>query len=140
MSSVFKPKYLTHEEYFAIEQSEDQRYEYISGEIFARAGGSESHALIGSNILVGLSHALRSGPCRVYGADMKLYIREHDKFCYPAVQILCELGIRQGAHVENPVLVVEVLSDSTESYSLPTSMPSWIWKKSTGKLNLSWHP
>ena len=116
MSSVLKPNRLTHEEYFALEQAEDQRFEYLAGEIFAMAGGTESHALIGSNILVGLSNALRGKPCRVYGADMKLYVRDYDKFCYPDVQVLCEKGTRHEKYVENPVLVVEVLSDSTESY------------------------
>ena len=116
MSSVLKPKGISHEEYFALEQAEDQRYEYIAGDIFAMAGGSESHALIGANILIGLGNALRGKPCRVYGADMKLYVRDYDKFCYPDVQVLCEQGTRHGNHVENPVLVVEVLSDSTESY------------------------
>jgi len=116
MSSVLKPNHLTHEEYFAIEQAEDQRYEYIAGQIFAMAGGTENHALISMSIGSALLNALRGKPCRVYGADMKLYVREYDKFCYPDVQVLCEKGIHKGKYVENPVLVVEVLSDSTESY------------------------
>lgn len=116
MSSILKQNRLSHEEYFALEQVEDQRYEYIAGDVFAMAGGSESHALISMNIGGALVNALRGKPCRVYGADMKLYVRDYDKFCYPDVQVLCEKGIRHGTHVENPVLVVEVLSDSTESY------------------------
>ena len=112
MSSVLKQNRLTHEEYFALEQAEDQRYEYHAGDVFAMAGGTESHALIGSNVLIGLGNALRDKPCRVYGADMKLY----DKFCYPDVQVLCEQGIRHGKYVENPLIVVEVLSESTEAY------------------------
>ena len=116
MSSVLKQNRLTHEEYFALEQAEDQRYEYHAGEIFAMAGGTESHALISMNVGAALVSALRGKPCRVYGADMKLYVRDYDKFCYPDVQVLCEKGIRHGVYVENPVLVVEVLSDSTESY------------------------
>jgi Uma2 family endonuclease len=107
---------MTHEEYFVLERSEDRRHEYHAGEIFAMAGGSESHALIGANALAGLSNALRGKPCRVYGADMKLYIRAHDLFVYPDVQVLCERGLRQGRYVENSSLVVEVLSPSTESY------------------------
>jgi len=113
---IQRQSYLTHEEYFALEQSEDQRYEYHAGEVFAMAGGTESHALISMNIGAALVNALRGKPCRVYGADMKLYVRDFDKFCYPDVQVLCEKGIRHGLYVENPVLVVEVLSDSTESY------------------------
>lgn len=116
MSSVLKPKYITHEEYFALEQAEDQRYEYIAGDIFAMAGGSENHSLISMSIGSALLNALRGKPCRVYNADMKLYVSEYDKFCYPDVQVLCEQGIRHGNYVENPLLVVEVLSDSTESY------------------------
>lgn len=112
----FQQNTLSHDEYFALEQREDQRYEYHAGEVFAMAGGSESHALIGANVLVGLSNALREKPCRVYGADMKLYLREYDQFCYPDVQVLCEYGKRHEHYVENPALIVEVLSASTESY------------------------
>lgn len=118
MSALPQPKasYLSHEDYFALEQAEDQRYEYCAGEVYAMAGGSESHALIGSNVLVGISNALRGKPCRVYGADMKLHVQAHDHFCYPDVQVLGERGIRETHHVENPVLIVEVLCPSTESW------------------------
>lgn len=107
---------LSHEEYFALEQSEDRRYEYLAGEVFAMAGGSESHALISANILGALINALRKKPCRVYGSDMKLYIDAVDKFCYPDVQVLCEQSQRTPRFVSGPSLMVEVLSDSTESY------------------------
>ena len=116
MSSVLKQNRLTHEEYFALEQSKDQRYEYHAGEVFAMAGGTESHALISMNVGAALVSALRGKPCRVYGSDMKLYVRDYDKFCYPDVQVLCEQGIRHGKYVENPLIVVEVLSESTEAY------------------------
>ena len=131
MSSVLKPKHYTHEEYFALEQAEDWRYEYIAGEVFAMAGGSESHALIGTNIIIDLGNALRGKPCRIYTADMKLYVREYDKFCYPDIQVLCEQGIRHRKYVENPLIVVEVLSDSTETYDrnsieVTTALKIWI--------------
>jgi len=113
---VMQPHRLSHAEYFSLEQAENQRYEYHAGEVYAMAGGSESHALISANVLIGLSNALRQKPCRVYGADMKLHVRRHDLFCYPDVQVLCEGGIRHEQYVENPVLIVEVLSPSTESY------------------------
>lgn len=117
MSSVFaRPHLFTHEEYFALEEREDQRYEYYAGEIFAMAGGSESHALISTNVVIALGSGLRGKPYRVYGADMKLHIREGDHFCYPDVQVLCERGVREHHHLENPVLIVEVLSPSTESW------------------------
>ena len=46
---------------------------------------------------------------------MKLYIAAADKFCHPDVMVLCSEGRRGGNHV-TPALIVEVLSDSTESY------------------------
>lgn len=107
---------LTHQQYFALEQAEDQRYEYLAGEVFAMAGGSERHALIAMNAGAALVNALRDRPCRVYGADMKVYVAAFDKFCYPDIQVLCAEGRRHGLYVEGPALVVEVLSGSTESY------------------------
>lgn len=107
---------LSHAEYFALERAEDRRYEYLAGEVFAMAGGSERHALISANTVVGLSNATRRLPCRVYGADMKLYIASHDHFCYPDVMLLCAAGVRHEDYVEQPTLIVEVLSPSTEAY------------------------
>ncbi len=107
---------LTHEDYFRLEQEDDWRYEYLAGEVFAMAGGSESHALIAANTLGALINALRHRPCRVYGSDMKLRIEQIDKFCYPDLMVLCESGRRTPRYVEAPRLIVEVLSASTESY------------------------
>ncbi len=107
---------LGHDAYFALEQAEDQRYEYLGGEIFAMAGGSESHALIAMNAGALLVNSLRGRPCRVYGADMKLYIAARDHFCYPDLQVLCAEGRRRERYVEAPAMVVEVLSSSTEPY------------------------
>jgi Uma2 family endonuclease len=47
---------------------------------------------------------------------MKVYIASHDKFCYPDVTALCEQGKRYQRYVEDPLMVVEVLSPTTESY------------------------
>ena len=108
--------HLSHAEYFALEQAEELRYEYFQGEVYAMTGGTERHALIAMNTGVALSNALRDRPCRVYGADMKLHIAPLEKFCYPDVLVLCEEGVRHERYVENPMLIVEVLSESTESY------------------------
>jgi Uma2 family endonuclease len=106
----------THQDYFDLERAEDQRYEYLSGEVFAMVGGTEAHALIAMNTGAALVNALHDHPCRVYGSDMKLYIAAADKFCYPDITVLCEEGLRSECYVEEPTLIVEVLSASTESY------------------------
>jgi len=111
---------LTHEEYFQLEQQQDQRYDYLAGEVFAMAGGSERHALISMNTGAALVNATRDRPCRVYGADMKLYIPAYDHYCYPDLMLLCETGRRHEFHVEAPNLIVEVLSATTASYDRGT--------------------
>lgn len=110
------PSPLSHDAYFALEQQQDQRFEYMAGQVFAMTGGTERHAMISGNALVALSTGLRHKPCRVYGPDMKLFIAEHDKFCYPDTMVLCEEGKRSKLYVENPLCIVEVLSEATESY------------------------
>jgi Uma2 family endonuclease len=109
-------RHLSHEEYFALEQAEDRRYEYLAGEVFAMAGGSESHALISMNIGAALVNATRGKPCRVYGADMRVRVAAFDKFCYPDVAVVCSQQPRNPRWIEDPVLIVEVLSPGTESY------------------------
>jgi Uma2 family endonuclease len=108
--------HLAHEDYFRLEREQDQRYEYLAGEVFAMAGGSERHALISMNTGAALVNATRDRPCRVYGADMKLYIPARDHFCYPDLMLLCEQGRRHERYVEAPSLIVEVLSPATASY------------------------
>lgn len=81
---------LSHDDYSALEQAEDRRFEYWADEVFAMTGGSESHALVSMNIGAAPVAALRNQPCRVYGADMKLRTEALDKFCHPDAMVLCE--------------------------------------------------
>lgn len=116
MADALPTQPLSHDDYFALEQEQDQRFEYIAGEVFAMTGGTERHALISVSTGAALLAALHGRPCRIYGSDMKLRITEHDKFCYPDVMVLCEEGRRSKFYIEEPLCIVEVLSDSTESY------------------------
>lgn len=97
----------------------DGRTEYVAGEIFAMAGGSEEHNLIVANVVGELRGQLKGKPCRVYPSDMKVRIAAADVGAYPDVMVIC--GERQFYDdrrdvVTNPHLLVEVVSDSTEGY------------------------
>ena len=65
---MFQPslqrQFLTHEEYFALEQAKDWRYEHWRGEVFAMAGGSPDHASIAMSTGAALLAALRGRPAR----------------------------------------------------------------------------
>lgn len=108
----------TPEEYLASEDSAESRSEYIAGRIFAMAGGTDSHIQISFNVTKILADTLR-GRCRAYQSEMKVRVDAADAFYYPDVTLVCgEQKFYKGRRdvIENPVLLVEVLSDSTQNY------------------------
>ena len=110
---------LTEEEYLSRERASEVKHDFYLGEIFAMAGASERHNLIVSNVIRELSTQLKKTPCRVYPGDMRLKIRKTGLNTYPDVMVIC--GKRQFVDdqqdtVLNPDVIIEVLSDSTESY------------------------
>src|SRR5205085_6238647 len=111
--------YLSPEEYLAIERKAEYKSEYIDGVLYAMAGGSERHNLIAGNILTELNIQLRERPCRVYPSDLKVRISKAKKFFYPDVSVVCgETKFADDARdvILNPVLIVEVLSESTAAF------------------------
>ena len=114
------PRYhLSPEDYLTIERKAEFKSEYIDGEIYAMSGASESHNVIAGNIITELNLQLRATDCRVYPSDMKVRLPDSSRFFYPDVSVIC--GKPQFADdrkdvVLNPTLIVEVLSDSTESF------------------------
>ena len=110
---------LSFEDWLAIERTAtNQRSEYVAGEVFAMAGGTEEHNLIVANLVRELGNQFKGRPCRVYPSDMKVHIATDDVGTYPDVMVIC--GDRQFYDnrrdvVTNPTLIVEVLSDATEA-------------------------
>lgn len=107
------------EDYLAGERDVDIRSEYVDGLIYAMAGASETHNTIASSFNALIETHLRDG-CRVWQSDMKVVIRNKgQKFSYyPDIMAACgdntdDLYVRT-----NPILIVEVLSDSTERTDL----------------------
>ncbi len=119
MSVAPQPR-LSFEDWLAMERvAADQRSEYVCGEVFGMAGGTEEHNLIVLNVGAELRNQLKNKPCRVYPSDMKVRIVSDDVATYPDVMVIC--GERRFYDdrrdvVTNPTLIVEVLSDSSEAY------------------------
>jgi Uma2 family endonuclease len=112
-------QYYTKEEYFALEHSSEDKFEFENGEVFAMSGGSLPHNLISNNINRRLLEALDDKDCIVLNSDMKTAIDIAESYVYPDAQVICgKVEYVEGRNdiVKNPVLVVEVLSDSTERY------------------------
>ena len=106
------------DQYLSGEERSEQRNEYINGLVFAMAGGTDAHIQISFNITKLLSDKLRDR-CRAYQSEMKVRVEQSNAFYYPDVTLVCGeqkfFGGRRDV-IENPVLLVEVLSDSTKEY------------------------
>ncbi|MBI5477577.1 MAG: Uma2 family endonuclease [Deltaproteobacteria bacterium] len=109
---------MSYADYKALERSSPERHEFLRGEVCAIGGGSPSHSFIAANIAVAFGQALKGKPCSVFTSDLRVRVVETDRTTSPDVTVVC--GKRQLAPddedaVTNPVLIVEVLSDSTEA-------------------------
>ncbi len=110
----------TLEDYFSLEEGSTVHHEFFKGEIFAMAGGTLAHNVIAANLLRELGNALRDGPCRSLGSDMRL-LTPDGLITYPDVMVICgeaQLGQGRADVVTNPILLVEVLSPATRAYDL----------------------
>lgn len=119
MSAVPKLDYLTPEEYLAIERQAEYKSEYVDGVMYSMAGGSPQQSLIASNILGELYIHLKGSGCRVFNSDLKVRVPSSRKFHYPDVLVVCgepELAYDEKDVLLNPLLIVEVLSESTQGY------------------------
>ena len=109
--------FLTIEEYLQIERVSVIRHEYVDGQIFAMAGASEEHNQIAGNIYALLRPHLRGTPCRAFVSDMKLKVKleKVNIFYYPDLFVTCYPNDTERYFKTSPSLIVEVLSNSTET-------------------------
>jgi Uma2 family endonuclease len=110
---------LTPEEYLAIERKAEYRSEYFNGEMFAMTGASRKRNLIALNIAGEFRQQLKGQPCEAYVNDMRVRIPATGSYTYPEVVVVCGEPEFEDDFVDtliNPSLLVEVLSESTESY------------------------
>ena len=114
-----KPR-IRFDDWLAAERTAAQgRSEYVDGEIFAMAGGSEAHNLIAGNVVGELRNRFKGRPCYVYTSDMKVRIESGNLGAYPDAMAVCGERVfwdERKDVIANPALIVEVLSDSTEAY------------------------
>ncbi len=121
MSAIPKAR-LTSSEYLAIERKATIRSEYFAGEMFAMSGASREHNLIALNLASALHDQLDDRTCEVYTADMRVRIPS-GLYTYPDVVVVCGTPKFEDDQVDtllNPMVLVEVLSESTADYDRGT--------------------
>lgn len=102
-----------------MERTSTVRHELFRGEIFAMAGATREHNLIVTNIVREVSSALRDRRCEVYPSDMRVKVEVTDSYAYPDVTVVCSdarFEDEKGDTLLNPLVLFEVLSDSTERF------------------------
>lgn len=107
------------EEYLALEEAAEYRSEYYNGQIFPMAGGTPNHNRIAVNFGSALNTALADQAYDVFISDMRLWIPQVKLYTYPDVMVTAgELALAEGRKdtITNPLLIVEVLSESTKNY------------------------
>lgn len=119
MSTQPKHRY-TLEEYLALERESEVKYEYWDGEIFAMSGGTLAHDLVMFNATNSLGNQLAATKCRVFTDNMQIKVPAAPPYRYADGSVVCgkvEIERFNGADLLlNPVLIIEVLSPSTEAY------------------------
>jgi Uma2 family endonuclease len=106
---------MTEEEYLAFDRGSEFRNEYYDGEIFAMSGGTSTHAFVIANVTRAIGNALQDRPCSVASSDFRVRI-SGKYYTYPDVVVVCDpIKLIGRDTLLNPVLLVEVLSPSTEN-------------------------
>ena len=109
----------TAEEYLAFEKTSPIRHEYVSGQLYAMAGGTKNHNRISDDFgaVLNRKFAQQGQPCEAFTSDVKVYVHP-EVYYYPDVVVTCDELTEDKEEddyiAENPVLLVEVLSKSTQ--------------------------
>ena len=117
MSAVLRS--ITLAEYETRELDADTKSEYYRGEMFAMAGGSPEHSLVATNFTREAGNQLKGKPCVPYNSDLRVKVEAAGLYTYPDATIVCgppQMDTAVKGTVLNPSVIVEVLSESTESY------------------------
>jgi Uma2 family endonuclease len=110
---------LTAAEFLERERRAEQRSEFYQGEAFLLAGASRQHNRIATNVSADLDRQLEGRDCDVYTNDLMVLVERTGLYTYPDVLVTCGEERFADDHADvllNPLVIVEILSPSTEAY------------------------
>ncbi len=120
MTALKHPHRLNIAEYLLGEELSEVKHEYLGGSAHAMAGGTNQHSSIAVNALLSLGTQLRGKSCRPFNSDTKVRIEypDHTRFYYPDALVVCHSNPSSDHFQDRPVVIIEVLSDSTRRTDL----------------------
>jgi Uma2 family endonuclease len=110
---------MSYAEYLEFERTAETKHEYVNGQVYAMAGGSTEHARLAARVAAQLLQALGARPCEVFSSDLRVRNLVTGRSTYPDVTVICghlDRAPDDEHAATNPMLIVEVLSESTESH------------------------
>ena len=117
MIAQIKSYQMTPEEYLEWEPTQEDRYEYVDGDVYAMTGGTKPHNRIALNLVAALDGYLQDKGCEIYMADVKVQASPTSAYHYPDLVVTCDRRDQNSNQlVQYPCLIIEVLSASTEAY------------------------
>lgn len=119
MVTAFREQKYTLEEYFELERTSEERYEFWNGTVWSMAGATSKHEYIVSNSIVHFRSLLKPD-CRVLGSNLKIVVPGFGPYRYPDLTVFCGKPIIETIGgmeaLVNPQMIVEILSPSTEAF------------------------
>ncbi|MFT3742724.1 MAG: Uma2 family endonuclease [Pyrinomonadaceae bacterium] len=119
MVTAFRDQKYTLEEYFELERTSEERWEFWDGHVWMMAGASAVHERIVINAASHLKSLLGRG-CSVFGSNLKTIVPDYAPYRYPDLTALCgKADIQRVGGMDalsNPQMIVEILSPSTEAF------------------------
>ena len=117
MVQAIDDKLYTLEEFIQMDESGDIRHEFINGQLYDMSGNSDIHNEMVGNIYFLLRKLLSGTKDKIYFEQAKVKIQGEEYYTYPDVFVTSNPGDLQNKYKKQfPVLIVEVLSDSTRKY------------------------
>jgi Uma2 family endonuclease len=107
----------TLEEYIQLDETSDIRHEFINGQLYDMSGNSDVHNEMVGNLYFLLRKLLTGTKNKIYFEQVKVKIQGEDYYTYPDVFVTRHPEDLQNKYIKQfPVLIIEVLSDSTRKY------------------------
>lgn len=108
-------------QYLTWERNEEEKHEYLEGEILNMSGASLNHNKIHGNLIGELYLKLKGKECSVYPAELRLYVKAKESYFYPDATIICgepEMADEKLDMITNPSVIFEILSPTTSDYDM----------------------
>ena len=120
MTALKQPDSIPVADYLAGEEISGVKHEYLGGTVHAMAGATNQHNMIATSALLALGSQLRGKPCQPFNSDTKVRIEypDHTRFYYPDAMVVCQPNPASDHFQDQPVVIIEVLSDSTRRTDL----------------------